>query len=62
MRDSVIFEDVLIKKDAAVYTAIVDSEALIESGVTVGEDGADKNSITVIASGSVVEKNVRAGA
>ena len=62
VRDSVIFEDVVIKKNAAVYTSIVDSEAVIESGVKVGVDGADKNNITVIASGSVVEKTVGAGA
>ena len=62
VRDSVIFEDVVIKKKAAVYTSIVDSEAVIESGVKVGVDGADKNNITVIASGSVVEKTVGTGA
>ena len=60
VRDSVIFEDVLIKKGASVYTAIVDSESVIESGVRVGVDGADKNNITVIASGSVVEKTTHA--
>ena len=60
VRDSVIFEDVLIKKGALVYTAIVDSESVIESGVRVGVDGADKNNITVIASGSVVEKTTHA--
>ncbi len=60
VRDSVIFEDVLIKKGASVYTAIIDSESVIESGAQVGVDGADKNNITVIASGSVVEKTTHA--
>ena len=54
VRDSVIFEDVTVKKGASVYTAIVDAESVIEKGAVVGTDGADKNNIAVIASGSVV--------
>ena len=58
VRDSVIFEDVVIKKNAKVYTAIIDADSVIESGATVGVDGASKDDITVIASGSVVAKSI----
>ena len=48
--------DVVVKKNACVYSAIVDSDAVIESGAKVGHDGAGKDDIAVIASGSVVTK------
>ena len=57
VRDSVIFSDVAIGKNAAVYSAIVDSDVVVESGATVGTPGASKDDITVVASGSIVEKN-----
>ena len=57
VRDSVIFEDVVIKKNAKVYTAIIDADSVIEQGATVGFEGASKDDITVIASGSVVAKS-----
>ena len=57
VRDSVIFSDVVIKKNAAVYSAIIDSDVVVERGATVGTSGASKDDITVVASGSVVEKN-----
>ena len=57
VRDSVIFEDVVIKKNAKVYTAIIDADSVVESGAVVGVDGASKDDITVIASGSVVAKS-----
>ena len=54
--DSVIMEDVVIKKDAKVYTAIVDSKTVVEEGATVGKEGAGKDDIAVVASGSVITK------
>ncbi len=62
VKDSVIFEDVIIKKNAKVYTSIVDSETVVKAGATVGTDGAGKDNITVIASGSVIEKSPSANA
>jgi glucose-1-phosphate adenylyltransferase len=52
--DSVIMDDVVIKKGASVFTAIIDADSVIEAGATVGTEGAGKDNITVIASGSVV--------
>ena len=57
VKDSVIMNDVTVKSEARVYTSIIDSEAVIEKGVTVGQENADKDNITVIATGSVVTKN-----
>ena len=57
VKDSVILEDVTVKKNAGVYTAIVDSETVIEADAVVGTEGAGKDNITVIASGSVIEKS-----
>ena len=54
VKDSVIMDDVHIKKDARVFTSIIDANAVVEAGVTVGKDGAGKDSIAVIANGSVV--------
>ncbi len=57
VKDSIIMEDVTVKKDARVFSAIIDSDTTVKKGITVGEEGADKNNITVIAKSSVVEKN-----
>ncbi len=57
VKNSVIMEDVVIKKNARVYSAIIDADTTVAAGVTVGEEGADKNNITVIAKGSDVRKN-----
>ena len=46
------------KKNAKVYTAIIDSDSVIESGAVVGAEGNTKDDIAVIASGSIVAKNV----
>ncbi len=54
--DSVIMEDVVIKKDAKVYTAIIDARTVVEEGATVGKEGAAKDDIAVVASGSVITK------
>ena len=56
VKDSVIMDDVIIKKGASVYSAIVDAGSVVEAGKTVGIDGASKDNITVIASGSVVSE------
>jgi len=55
--DSVIMDDVVIEPGAKVYYAIVDSESVIRSGVTVGSPDAGKERITVIAKGSDVNEN-----
>ena len=56
VKDSVIMEDVVIKKNGKVYSAIVDADAVIESGAVVGKEGAGKDDISVIASGSIIER------
>ena len=53
--DSIIMEDVVIKKNASVYTAIIDSDTTVLEGAVVGNKGADKSDITVIAKGSVIK-------
>ena len=54
--DSVIMEDVIIKKNAKVYTAIIDANTIVEAGATVGKEGAGKEDIAVVASGSIIKK------
>ncbi len=54
VKDSVIMEDVVIKSGAGVYTAIVDANTTVESGAVVGTEGAGKDNIAVVASGSVI--------
>lgn len=54
VKDSVIMDDVHVKSGARVFTSIIDADSVIEEGVTVGKDGAGKDSIAVIANGSVV--------
>ena len=54
--DSVIMEDVVIKKNAKVYTAIIDANTIVEAGATVGKEGAGKEDIAVVASGSIIKK------
>ena len=54
VKDSVIMDDVHIKKNARVFTSIIDADAVVEEGITVGKDGAGKDSIAVIANGSIV--------
>ncbi len=55
VRDSVIMEDVVVKRGGAVYSAIVDSDSVINEGAVVGEEGAGKENIAVIASSTVVK-------
>ena len=57
VKDSIIMDDVIISKDARVYSAIIDQESVIDSGLTVGTEGANKDSVTVIAKGSKVTAN-----
>ena len=54
VKDSIIMEDVTVRAGASVFTAIVDSDSVIEAGAVVGEDGADKNNIAVIAKNTTV--------
>ncbi len=60
VKDSIIMEDVIIKKNACVFSAIIDSDCVINEAITVGEENADKNNITVIAKGTTVDKNAKA--
>ena len=57
VKDAVIMEDVVIKKGASVFSSIIDAEAQIEGGVTVGKENADKSEITVIAKAEKVCAN-----
>ena len=50
-------EDVVVKKNAKVYSAIIDADAVIGSGAVVGTEDAGKDDIAVIASGSIIEKS-----
>ena len=56
VEDSVVMEDVVVKASAKVYTAIIDSDTVVEAGATVGKQGAGKDEIALIASGSVITK------
>ena len=54
VRDSIIMEDVTIKADAKVFTSIIDSDAIVGKGATVGTENAGKDKITVIAKGTEI--------
>ena len=54
VKDSVIMDDVHIKKNAMVYTSIIDADVVVEEGIVVGKEGASKDNIAVIAHGSIV--------
>ena len=56
VKDAVVMEDVIVKENACVYTAIVDSDTIVESGAVVGKENAGKDEIALIASGSVITK------
>ncbi len=60
VRDSVIMDDVVVKSRGAVYSSIVDSDSVIKEGAVVGEEGAGKENITVIASSTVVKPQKKA--
>ena len=55
VRDSVIMEDVVIGADSAVYTAIVDSGAILERGAMIGYENASKENVSVIAKASRIK-------
>ena len=57
VKDSVIMDDVIVKRGAGVYTAIVDADTVISEGAVVGTDGASKDDIALVASGSVITKD-----
>ena len=54
VKDSIIMEDVVVKANAKVYTAIVDSDVVVEKNAIVGEEGAAKDNIAVIAKGTKI--------
>jgi len=60
VRDCVIMEDVTVKRGATVFSAIVDAGAVFEAGATAGVEGAGKDNIAVIASGTVVTADQKA--
>ena len=47
-------EDVTVKSGAAVYSAIVDSDVVVETGAVAGTENASKNDIAVFAKGTVI--------
>ena len=47
-------EDVHVKSGAKVYSSIVDSNTVVESGAVVGVENADKSEIAIVAKGTVV--------
>lgn len=58
VKNSVILDDVVIEDGAEIYSAIVDANSRISSGVTVGELNASKKNITVIAKNTIVTENI----
>ncbi len=48
-------DDVIIRKNASVYTSIIDTDTEVTEGAVVGKEGADKSEITVVAKGSVIK-------
>ena len=61
VKDSVIMEDVIIGKASTVYTAIIDSDTVIDGGVTVGTENASKQDILVIGKGTHIKANDKKG-
>ena len=57
VKDSIIMDDVHISRGAQVYSAIIDSDAVVGPDACVGVKDADKDNITVIAKGSVIAIN-----
>ena len=53
---SVIMSDVTVGRGARVYYAIVDSGTVIGEGALVGSPGANRESITVVAKDSRIER------
>ena len=47
-------EDVTIKSGAKVYSAIIDSDTVVEFGAVVGKENADKSEIVIVAKGTTV--------
>ena len=54
VKDSVIMEDVTVKSGGKVFSAIVDSDTVVEKNATVGTENADKSDIAIVAKGTVV--------
>ena len=60
VKDSVIMEDVTIKTGGKVYSAIVDSDTVVEKNATVGVENADKSDIAIVAKGTTVRAQKKA--
>ena len=52
VKDSVIMDDVEIRENARIYNAIIDSDSIIEKGVTIGNEKLGEEEITVVRKGS----------
>jgi len=59
VKDSVIMEDVTIKSGGKVYSAIVDSDTVVEKNAVVGTENADKNDIAIVAKGTTVRAQAK---
>lgn len=60
IKDSVVMEDVVVKCGGRIYTAIVDSDVVVERDAVIGKPDADKSEITVVAKGSVITADASA--
>ena len=47
-------EDVTVKSGGKVYSAIVDSDTVVEKKAVVGTENADKSDIVIVAKGTTV--------
>ena len=60
VKDSVIMEDVTVKSGGKVYSAIVDSDTVVEKNAVVGLENADKSDIAIVAKGTTVRAQKKA--
>ena len=60
VKDSVIMEDVTVKKGGKVYSAIVDSDTVVEENAVVGTENAAKSDIAIVAKGTTVHAQKKA--
>ena len=60
VKDSVIMEDVTVKSGGKVYSAIVDSDTVVEKNAVVGVENADKSDIAIVAKGTTVRAQKKA--
>ena len=60
VKDSVIMEDVTVKNGGKVFSAIVDSDTVVEKNAVVGTENADKSDIAIVAKGTTVHAQRKA--